>query len=231
MIRGENLAFLCANLLIGRAEVMVDNKRLFWKILSGTLIFCYLEFVLLFAIFRPEICMDITWVHETWFSFASKNTCIIRMRQPAMIWLETTFFSLLALFGYSFRDSAAKSPENNLADFKNAMMGINQKYYWICIVPWIITFGQNWSMNIFEYLIFFYKEKIYDTENCVSCFKWLIAYIVVQLLLASGVCYVALQGIFAMIKINDENMLWEKRKRSLVPDNSDTAFEVTFSQN
>uniref|UniRef100_A0A1A9W697 Uncharacterized protein n=1 Tax=Glossina brevipalpis TaxID=37001 RepID=A0A1A9W697_9MUSC len=133
---------------------------------------------------RPKICMDVTWAHKSWFSFAIKSTCTIQTSQPSMAWFEAAFFSLLALFGYSFDGPATKSPEKNLADFENAMMGIKQKYHWISIMPWIITFCQNWFTNIYEYVTFFHMENIYDAENRVSCIGWLVACMVIQLVLA-----------------------------------------------
>uniref|UniRef100_A0A1A9VFP8 Uncharacterized protein n=1 Tax=Glossina austeni TaxID=7395 RepID=A0A1A9VFP8_GLOAU len=208
-----------------------DGKHFVWKMASTMLIFCYLEFVLWFAVLRPEIYVDVTWVRKWFLSYVRKDICVIRMLQKPMAWFEVTFFSLLALFGYT-RDSPAtgtlnlEHSENPLADFENSMMGIHQKYYWMCIVPWIITFTHNWFENVFEYFIDYDKRKFYDAENFNSCMVTVIVYMLVQLLLASEVFYVALQGYCAMIKINDENMLWEKRKRSLDPDKLNTVFGV-----
>ncbi|KAI9575147.1 hypothetical protein GQX74_015519 [Glossina fuscipes] len=210
---------------------LADDRHFAWKMPSAALIFCYLEFVLWFAVLRPEIYVDVTWERKWLFSYVRKDTCVVRMLQRPMAWFEVTFFSLLALFGYT-RDSSAtvtynlEHSENPLADFENSMMGMHQKYYWASIVPWIITFTHNWFENVFECIISYDKKKIYDAENFTSCIVTLIVYMLVQLLLASEVFYVALQGYCAMLKINDENMRWEKRKRSLDPDKLNTVFGV-----
>uniref|UniRef100_A0A1B0ASD8 Uncharacterized protein n=1 Tax=Glossina palpalis gambiensis TaxID=67801 RepID=A0A1B0ASD8_9MUSC len=39
---------------------LADGRHFVWKMASTALIFCYLEFVLWFAILRPEIYVDVT---------------------------------------------------------------------------------------------------------------------------------------------------------------------------
>uniref|UniRef100_A0A1A9ZW36 Uncharacterized protein n=1 Tax=Glossina pallidipes TaxID=7398 RepID=A0A1A9ZW36_GLOPL len=161
------------NIILGSEKdlmTIADSRHCVWKMASTALIFCYLEFVLWFALLRLEIYVDVTWLRKWFLSYVRKNICVIRMFQQPMAWFEVTLFSLLALFGYT-RDGSAtgtlnlEHSENPLADFENSMMGIHQKYYWMCIVPWIITFTHNWFENVFGYFINYDKKKIYDGET------------------------------------------------------------------
>lgn len=205
------------------------QQNLFIKLLSIVLIFLYLQLLLWSTLLRPAIDIDVHWVPTSFFSSAKQSTCIIRMHYSPMALFESTFFSALALVGY-FCGCAGMGGVGcaiygtTLASFEQSMMGVQQKYYWMCFVPWIITFTQNWFQNVGEFLMLFSSSAVYEALNVFSSMLVLMLYLSVQALLASEVLYMALQGWYAMKNINDENMLWEQRKSFLDGDSLNTQF-------
>ncbi|KNC34356.1 hypothetical protein FF38_05938 [Lucilia cuprina] len=206
------------------------QQNLFIKLVTIVLIFLYLQLLLWSTLLHPAIDIYVHWVPKSFFSSAKQSTCIIRMHHHTpMALFESTFFSTLALFSY-FRGSAGIGGVGcgiygtTLATFEQSMMGVQQKYYWMCLVPWIITFIQNWFENVGEFLILFSSTTVYEALNVFSSMAILMVFLSVQALLASEVIYIALQGWHAMKNINDENRVWEQKKRFLDGDNLNTLF-------
>lgn len=210
------------------------QQNLFIKLVTIVLIFLYIQLLLWSTLLRPAIDIDERWVPKSFFSSARQSTCIIRMHHHTpMVLFESTFFSTLALFGYfcgcgcavvSVGGVGCGIYGTTLATFEQSMMGVQRKYYWMCFVPWIITFIQNWFQNVGEFLVLFSITTVYEALNVFSSMTILMLFLSLQALLASEVIYMALQGWHAMKNINDENMLWEQKKRFLDGDTLNTAF-------
>lgn len=210
------------------------QQNLFIKLVTIVLIFLYLQLLLWSTLLRPAIDIDVRWVPKSFFSYEKQSTCIIRMHHTPMVLFESTFFSSLALFGY-FCGCAGMTGGDcgiygcTLPNFEQSMMGVRRKYSWICFVPWIITFTQNWFQNVGEFLMLFSSRssgssEVYEAFNVFTSMLLLVAFLSVQALLASEVVCMTLQGWYAMKNINDGNMLWEQRKRFLDGDSLNTAF-------
>lgn len=206
------------------------QQNLFIKLVTIVLVFLYLQLLLWSTLLRPTIDVDVRWMAKSFFSSEKQSTCIIRMHHHTpMALFESTFFSALALFGY-FCGCAGVGGVGcgiygtTLATFEQSMLGVQQKYYWMCFVPWIITFTRNWFQNIGEFLMLFSSSTLYEALNVFSSMAILMLFLSVQALLASEVIYIALQGWHAMKNINDENILWEQKKRFLDGDTLNTAF-------
>lgn len=211
------------------------QQNLFIKLVTIVLIFLYLQLLLWSTLLCPAVDIDEHWVPKSFFSLAKQTTYIIRMHHHTpLVLFESTFFSLIALFGYFCGCTGSRGIfggvgcGDTLATFEQSMMGVQQKYYWMCFVPWIITFTQSWLQNVGEFLMLFSSSNnttlLYETHNVFSSMAILMVLLLVQALLASEVIYMALQGWYAMKNINDENMLWEQKKRLLDDDALNTVF-------
>ncbi|CAD7003694.1 unnamed protein product [Ceratitis capitata] len=189
------------------------------KYLRIALIYGYLLFLLWSTLLRPGIDIDARWVPKTFFTSAKQITCIIRMHHKPLALLEAGFFSLIAVFGYFRGCGGVAALDRNiygktLATFEQAMMGVRQKYYWICLTPWIVTFTQNWLHNMGQFLLLFSDYEVYAAHNVYSAMILLLSSFMVQILLASEVFFMALYGWCAMKNINEENVEWERKKKS-----------------
>ena len=104
------------------------------------------------------------------------------MYLPQMAVLEASFFSALDLLGY-FRGCG------------------------LCLMPWIITFTQNWFKNVAEFLLLVSENGVYDADNMIL----LMAFFAVRLLIASEVFYMALHDWTATknIKRERQNRIFE----------------------
>lgn len=208
---------------------MLSKRPSFIKFLQIVLIFLYLELLLLSTLLRPCVDIDVRWLPKSFFSSRKQTTCIIRMHYSVTALLEATFFTTIAMFGYFCGCGAVAGVgrgiyECTLAKFEQSMMGIRLKMYWICFVPWIITFAQNWLHNLGEYLLMFSQAEMYEAHNVYLAMFLLFAFFMVQAALASEIVYMALHGWSAMKNINEENIEWKKMKRQFSGDTLDTVF-------
>lgn len=189
------------------------------KYLRVVFIYSFLVVLLWSTLLRPGIDIDARWVPKTFFTSAKQITCIIRMHHKPLGLLESGFFSAIAMFGYFYGCGGVAALDrriygDTLATFEQAMMGVRQKYYWICLIPWIVTFAQNWLHNLGQFLLLFSGYEVYDAHNVYSAMILLLTYFMVQMLLASEVVFMALYGWCAMKNINEENVEWERKKKS-----------------
>lgn len=209
------------------------QRNLFLKLVTIALIFLYLQLLLWSALVRPAIDIDVHWVPKSLFFSVKQSTCIIRIHHTPLAMFESAFFSTLALFGYFCGCGGVGGVGRaiygtTLAKFEESMMGVQHKYYWMCLLPWIITFIQNWFENVGEFLVLLTSNAVYEALNAFLSMTILMFYLSMQALLASEVIYMALHGWQAMKNINDENMLWEQKKRFLDGNTLNTTFGLVL---
>lgn len=196
----------------------------------------YLDLVLWWVLTRPEVETDVRWVPKTFFSSTKQITSSTRLHFPFMVFVESTFFTLVALPGYwysfgGFGDgsiiggtSFSKEPIGDTLCRRVPPMTkrIYQKFSWFCLVPWIITFAQGMIWNLFDLLYILARTS--DAWNYYNTLGVLTCVFFVQALLASEVICMALQGYIDMVNINKENVEFERKKKIFNTETVESVF-------
>lgn len=189
------------------------------KLIASIFWILYLHLLLWSTFLRAAIDIEEKLVPISFFFLSKQTTCVIRVKYNEMTIYESMFFATIALVGYYHASAGMVSlgvSKSTLAKFEVSMMGVQQKYYWMCYVPWIVTFGQNWLQNVVEFLILLSSDRLYQANDFIVAIVVLVLFFSVQAMLASEVFFMTLQGWYAMKNINDENILWEQRKKILL---------------
>lgn len=187
------------------------QTKFYMNLVSVVFVFLYLQLLLWSTLQRPAIDVDVQWVPQTFFSAVKQSICSIRLHPTASMTLfESAFFAIIAMAGYfpgngyGLRGVIPRGIYGGtLVNFEASMMGVRQKYHWICFVPWIITFLRNWLENLGEFLVIFVggvgpgcdsSNPIYEAHSFYSSMVVLMLYFSLQALMASEIVCMAWQG-------------------------------------